>query len=184
MISQHAKLGIFFILSSFLSFVFVYYVFINTMPFNPMVTSPTSQMKLTGILPQGWAFFTKSPREPNFIFYKVRNNKLELQGINNFSFTNWLGFSRKARIIGAEGGAIVSQALEYEWQKIKIDINKQMICCDTTEQIKILNQKPSSRFFCGEYIIQKNTTVPWAWSKSDNVIMPSEYIKVNVLCAP
>jgi antimicrobial peptide system SdpA family protein len=178
------KLGLFFIFSIFISFLFVYYIFINAMPFNPLVSSPQSQTKLVGILPQGWAFFTKSPRDPNFIIYKFENNKLVSQGISNISYYNYFGVSRKSRIIAAEGGSLISQTLDYKWTKIDKDISEYLICCDSTSQIKVLNSKTTNKYYCGDYIIQKIVIVPWAWSNIKNIIMPSEYIKVKVVCAP
>jgi uracil-DNA glycosylase len=53
-------------------------------------------------------------REQVYICYKVENGKYKQVSIKNFSAENYLGFSRKARVIGYETSQILEKIFKEQ----------------------------------------------------------------------
>ena len=103
-------LGIFWTISIFVTIISGIKVNIVQLPIS--ITK-----KVSIFLPQGWGFFTKSPKEAEASIYKINtNNTLTLISINNASYLNHFGLSRKARKIGFEISQILKEIPDSSWQ--------------------------------------------------------------------
>lgn len=165
-------------------------IFYFTIESNPVKYNNKIENQLFSFVPQGWAFFTRSPREAQITIYKKDKNA------NNFIIIN----QRHAHYSNLFGLIRRPSKLLGELQMIKRQIPKEHYV-DTTfsyQTLKIIDDKElinslsletcENRFYgsdlCGEYIIVFQKPVPWAWSKNiRNVKMPCKMIKVKILCA-
>ncbi|PWB25858.1 SdpA family antimicrobial peptide system protein [Flavobacterium sp. HTF] len=114
------------------------------------------------VLPQGWGFFTKNPRDFVLRIYKIRNGKLEEMDISNQSLKNRLGFSRSARIIGYEMSIIAEKVKNNDWKQnstgnIYDNINDKMIVINTDFSFKHVTK--------GNYLLKLYRPIPYMWAK-------------------
>jgi antimicrobial peptide system SdpA family protein len=137
--------------------------------FNSDNTFNINTQTLGQISPQGYAFFTKNPKEPQVFIYKVNeNNKLTNICPNSSSVKMFFGLSRRNTRLSYDFTEILSKL--NNWEPIdKIDkfyITK--IDTFILSSNDITNHK-------GKYLIVKEDRIPWAWSK--NLISPKKSFK-------
>lgn len=130
------------------------------------------------LLPQGWGFFTKSPREPQVAMYKIDNGKPQLVDYNNMSYKNLFGFSRVARIKGYELSIILEKVPKNKYVKGKITDIDQIL---KLEPIQLMPDEMINFTEKGTYIIRISNPIPWAWSNSNQENnVPGSFVKINV----
>lgn len=156
---------------------------VSALPFNPLTGSKIDAMEYNVLLPQGWAFFTRNPREEQYYVYKEEGKKLVPLLYTNSSYKNAFGFTRKVRIRGVEMGGLVSQLEQMEWLKCEDGILSECVIENQDYEAIILANNANHPTFCGNLWIEKKPLVPWAWSRAEQAVnMPSEFIKINVSC--
>ncbi len=123
------------------------------------------------ITPQGYAFFTRSPKEPQFIFYYEQNNSLiRLNEKSSISIKGFFGLNRDNRRNSLFLGKIISN--RNKWSILKN--NKSMLNSNYNDTMRV-----DKKFLLkkGTYYILKYETIPWAWSR--NLTKPKgKYIKI------
>ncbi|ASE63002.1 MULTISPECIES: SdpA family antimicrobial peptide system protein [Chryseobacterium] len=144
-----------------------------------VVVSYNCQQFVSLILPQGWGFFTKNPRDPLLEVYKVeRNGTIIKVTLHNLSFNNDLGLSRRARMIGYESAQITNSIPANYWKKdIYSNLNRL-----SKNNIYLYNTKAKSKHFNdGLYLFITYKTVPFAWAKQHQEgNNPINYTFVNI----
>ena len=156
---------------------------ISSLPFNPLTKSKVESMRYSVILPQGWAFFTRSPREDQYYAYKMTDGVLNPILYTNSSYKNAFGFSRGVRVRGVEMGGLMEQLKDKSWIECPDGILGE--CIAKSDSIKTIpvNNKAQHPTFCGEVWLERKPIVPWAWSKAETPVnMPSEFIKIQISC--
>lgn len=134
---------------------------------------------LSIIFPQGWGFFTKSPREPMLEVYRVdQRNNMELVTLKNQSSSNFFGLSRRGRMIGYESSMIASQISQNLW-KDEIMKNKFKLPKDTIIQIK----KGDGKYFQrGIYLLVSYKIIPFIWAnENQEANNPIKYTFIKVI---
>ena len=153
----------------------------SSLPYNPISLSKKSRTNLAVLIPQGWAFFTRDPREATVVIYRVHQNELELAIPPNASGINLFGALRTTRAMGIEMGALSTQIKEEQWQSCEQSI-KHCFRQNEVAAVPVIN-KAYRPTFCGEYYLTMEEPVPWAWSGSFSQIeMPCKFVKINALC--
>ncbi len=126
------------------------------------------------IIPQGWGFFTRDPKEPQYLIFDKDGTKLSK---SNSEPSNLFGISRKNRLMNIELSLIMSKIKESSWSDYKegkFDFNSTIIS-DTIS----INFNPSS--LKGHFFIAQQERLPWAWAKSNNkIVMPYKYARIYV----
>jgi antimicrobial peptide system SdpA family protein len=109
----------------FLTFVvFVFFIFKNSLGYNIQSSSYQKIIFLSKISPQGWGFFTKTPRDPNVHIFVVRDGKISKRILyQNFTSNNLLGFTRKNRMIAFEISQILMRSKNIQWQNYTKNIS-------------------------------------------------------------
>jgi len=152
---------------------------LGALPEDAFGVSNYSRNVVRTLLPEGWAFFTRNPRERVDHLYEVRANG-ELVAGNPADERSLLGFDRKPRLRSAELAGLVSKVPESAWISCRASLNECLRQESPELQISITMNVPA---FCGRAVIQSRTPVPWAWRKSyDSIHMPSRFVRVNVDC--
>lgn len=117
------------------------------------------------LLQQGWAFFTRDPREPSFNLYEVdsNNNIIKNKMIKpNTHYSNLFGISRKSRSMGQELSFILSSVNHNYWRTASF---VDEISLKDHSLIRISN--PSIKYFKGKYIVIKEKRVPWVYYRNN-----------------
>jgi antimicrobial peptide system SdpA family protein len=156
----------------------------RSLPHNP-VRLPVGTVVLQFIgatAPQGWAFFTRNPREPTTLMYRrAPDGQWKKASIGPTSRPAYLfGLDRSAR----------AQALEMGWIFQNMTFEEWVPCDEIPEQClqrfqiqhSITNEIPSPTL-CGAIGFARVPPVPWAWRRSlETITMPSKVVAVQMSC--
>jgi antimicrobial peptide system SdpA family protein len=125
--------------------------------------STTTKMWNRYVLPEGWSFFTKSPRGEEFSIYKIEGNELKPAMGNAFSIKYLFGFSRKQRTITTDLTLIYTEIADsLVWKEISQfppDMNGYIEKSFASYQYNF--QNPSLKE--GKYILLRREITPWAY---------------------
>jgi antimicrobial peptide system SdpA family protein len=157
-------------------------VFFAAIPDSPMRPSLKEKVGLLTVLPEGWGFFTRSPREES-IFALGRSDA----GWQELNFTatsarNWGGFLRVSRVQGVELSALTEGLKEEDWTSHPDPFARDAdLSAITRREVK---NPAVVKTMCGEILLERRSPVPWAWSRSERPIrMPAKYVLLAVDCA-
>jgi antimicrobial peptide system SdpA family protein len=133
-------------------------------------------------LPEGWAFFTRNPREDRYIVYRLATGGSWIDtnlGPHNRP-RNAFGLNRKSRAQGVEIGLLLVSIHDDEWLACR---KSPAICLATTPVSKDFKDISPIPTLCGEIGVVMQPPVPWAWSSLPRpVTMPSKVVRVRVHC--
>ena len=168
------KNKIYFFVVTFISFNFCVYLFFNSLDYN-VNTNENHKRIITYCFPQGWGFFTKSPRESKIDVYKKKKKKWEKITFKNASKENVFGFSRKSRIVFMETMIINQKIKEKDWKEYKgienLNIPTEIFEIDNANLNYLKNE---------EFILIKSKTLPWSWKADlDKKFIPYQIIHIK-----
>lgn len=130
---------------------------------------PTEVKRYSAVLlPQGWAFFTKSARDPVFETYKLdeEGNPSEKISINNVDKKNLFGISRYSRRLSYESSIMISEGTNLDWKKIKGDTFPVVSSIPVSH---VFNENNAVKNLeSGKYIISRSEPIPWSWHADFN----------------
>ncbi|MEB7399869.1 SdpA family antimicrobial peptide system protein [Staphylococcus epidermidis] len=167
----------------FISLFLVYFLIffssiLSIMPNNPIKDkTQVINASVFRVLPQGWAFYSRSPRDNT---YRVINTKTGERATQfpNASPNNYFGLSRYGRSQGVEVGRLISKINEKKWKDTTgnpIKFGRKM------KKIKVVNDQLNPKVK-GDIIIYYSDPIPWNWAKtfSKNNYMHSKVIRLEV----
>lgn len=132
-------------------------IFASSIGATVISTSFSNSYHVGLLFPEGWGFFTRSPREFQYELYHLnRDSSLELTSIKNNAFSNALGFSRKSRRLNLEFQRLLSKLpdsvfVSGEHWSVR------------SYQIK-LSEIPSVLYISpGQYVVKRYLITPWSW---------------------
>lgn len=150
---------------------------------------PYSSVRLPGanavnrlvLAPQGWAFFTRSPREARQLAYgRGREGWKNATKGPHAQLRNALGLDRGSRAQGVEIALLMSAAGAGEWQGCEGAV---LGCLDTVPRGPAVRNGSPNPSLCGTVAIVNRPPVPWAWVRSpEPVEMPSRILPLEVSC--
>jgi len=167
------------------SLVIIFYVLVISLPYNPAyrLFSNLNVVEVKRLLPEGFGFFTRDPRENKMVFYRIENGIFHKFMDKDSKAIEALYFSRKVRAINLEAGTIyeslVGNANWYECNNITRDK------CFLDEKVPLVEIQNSTKhaLICGDFIVQIYETLPWAWSSSfSQELMPSNVVRLKIAC--
>jgi antimicrobial peptide system SdpA family protein len=174
------KTKCYFLLNLIISVLFIFTVFINSIGYNLLTFNKKWAFELQFLFPQGWAFFTKDPRDEQTTLYKIKNKELFELNMKNGATNALFGISRRNRIMLIELAQVVNQIDTINWKAIT---SKEALLTfsDTAKAIEIVNFVNHSNLN-GDYLIIKQKPLPWSWRENrDNLFMPAKVIKVKLI---
>lgn len=143
-----------------------------------VIISKNNQQTISNLLPQGWGFFTKDPRDPLLEVYKINSkNELERVTLLNFDSQTYYGLSRKARFLGCESSEVTGSLKKYKWStdiySNIYNLKKGVVAKYNEKKLKYLKK--------GSYLFLTYKIVPFAWIKNgQEKFNPISYIHVNI----
>ena len=153
----------------------------GSMPQNPLPYSMKLQQNVTLLFPQGWAFFTRDPREATERIYRRTPAGLREVSYACSSRRNLFGIRRDARAVHVELVHLLSRAPMQLWRRCEGSAAR---CAAEVREppISLGNGTPLQRL-CGDLIIVRRPPVPWAWSGARRRIdMPGTVLSLRVRC--
>lgn len=166
----------FYSISIFIFATITYLIFYSSIDYN--VNTPNYKVRrlINELSPQGWGFFTKSPREEMTDMYRVENGKAYKCLFENAHYTNLFGLSRKARKLGMEVAIIEEEIPDSSWVKTEGIANFEI-----PQQTIAIHGKYLHYFNTGEYVLVKRSIIPWAWYNTANPNkVPCKVAKVKI----
>jgi antimicrobial peptide system SdpA family protein len=147
---------------------------------NPIRMNYKSSHSIRMLFPQGWAFFTKSPRDENIQIYQLVNGKLEVMpGQRQATFEHLMGVKRDARAMSVEYATMLYDIPPTKWVKCEVNPSE-FIKKHPMAAVKVKNKTPLALLHGDIYLISQ-ATVPWAWAKfAKNVTLPSNILHLNI----
>jgi antimicrobial peptide system SdpA family protein len=145
---------------------------------------PSSSIRLVqlSLLPQGWSFFTRDPREPTDVVYRMTGTGLEALTFANTSQRSLFGLSRRARVHDAELMALLAPVMQSTWKPCDVD----PAGCGARYSgapLEVANWAPT-RMICGDIVVVRSRPVPWAWRRArDRLHMDSRLVRMRVDCS-
>lgn len=162
------------------------FVAIISIPHNPLsrfFSNRKTVLISKSVLPEGFSFFTRNPKEPTLHLYKLVAGKLQRLPQNNAHYKNAFGIIRKTRSENVELGSILSTLNGRKWGRcvnLSVDdcISSSVIIPKYT--ISNLNEEPQ---LCGDFVIQNVEAMPYAWNSfKKKIYMPYEIIEIKIIC--
>jgi antimicrobial peptide system SdpA family protein len=154
-------------------------VLINSVPEHAVGTSSITRDVVKAFLPEGWAFFTRNPREATERFFAelpggqlVPGSPADTRGIPSPS--------RAERVRSIEIAMLLSQVPKDAWKACSDSLE---ICLAHQPERHDVAVRMNACSYQGPAVVQRVTPVPWAWRASyENVHMPSAVVRLNVTC--
>jgi antimicrobial peptide system SdpA family protein len=156
---------------------FYSFAFLAAWELNPISFSAQSAKIIYTLLPEGWGFFTRSPRENQIKVYRSAQGRYVLINKSNAEPEYLFGLSRVSRRINIELGQVFTQIADSSWTDCK---SSEFTDCSGVNRVQVTNRfdEPLCR---GEYTLISAPPIPWAWSRAYNKIrMPYSIIIVDV----
>ena len=162
------------------AFLLVIYVLHAALPAT-VISLPGQDTRLVStFMPEGWAFFTKSPRSVSPVVYRYEpaGTWRDVTAGPIAEVTDVMGLDRMSRSQGTELAMIVRLVPEDAWldcQQLPTD------CLSRTTAARTLPNLSNHHSVCGEIGIVAQEVLPWAWRETP-VVMPSKIVRVKVTC--
>lgn len=158
------------------------FVLTGTVVESPLRAPAKQRQQIISWTPQGWAFFTRSPRTPVLRVYRRVEGAWRNASISNASYQNLFGVSRRARAINAELGAISVKIPRRGWTPCAESLSACAATVSLSEPTRVTNPSLHPEL-CGNLMLEQRPLVPWAWSASrERIFMPGLVAFVLVEC--
>jgi antimicrobial peptide system SdpA family protein len=133
--------------------------------FNPLSIDYEQQVQIRTLIPQGWAFFTRSSREKVLLFYKKEADNWVLVNSSSATYTKLFGLSRLSRRQNIEFGSLAAQLNGVKnWKNCENNLPNTCI----SDSTNVLLTKYKNAVIKGEYLARLTEPVPWAWRSMMN----------------
>lgn len=139
-----------------------------------------AKLSVLTLLPQGWAFFTRNPREPTLEAWAQARGGWQLLPLNVSGTTELLGFRRTLRLRTMELGSLASSLQPEDWKVCSGSING-CVAAGTLSSVTRIVNRSSARQLCGPLVLAIREPQPWAW-RSRAVSMPARATRVDAEC--
>lgn len=155
--------------------IVIFFVTISSIPYNPF--SVRYHTRIYKLIPEGFGFFTKNPREQSRFIYKLNQfGKYDLISCRGSELTNVFGLFRNGRKRNVEMASILAQIQDSAW--ISGNLQKFDIQCDG-KLINICNPIIAPEFI-GDFIIVMQDRTPWPWANNTQFVMPYKKIRCRI----
>jgi antimicrobial peptide system SdpA family protein len=160
--------------------LFAAYVLHAALPAAPFQLPFVQKRLIQTVLPEGWAFFTLSPRSPDVVVFGAGPGGTWHQlTLNAHSGSGTLlGLNRRNRSQGTEVASVANQVPPEVWSECD---RAPLDCLNTLTPQRTVPNTAIQKTLCGELGLIMQEVLPWAW-RDLPANMPSKVVRVVVTC--
>jgi antimicrobial peptide system SdpA family protein len=152
------------------------------MPSSPLSVTFDARTQYFLLSPQGWSFFTRSPREEVLRAYTLTESGLKRATFTHADARNWFGLRKAARGEFRELGVLVTSVRPQAWQPCNTSV---AACVESTKQLDFVRLENTTwvQNYCGRIVVERRQPLPWAWAKfRHKTAMPGHIIALSIHC--
>ena len=182
-LQRSTSLGVLALVQCGLLAAFAITVAVAAMPFNTLNLSDDLRSTVMSLIPEGWGFFTKNPRDPEIQVAVLHNGRLEkLNIVSSFEAKYAFGFNRLSRAQGLELDNLLGQLQTSGlWHDCQQNVSD---CAQTLQVQKRLVNSAQFPTLCGDLVLYQSRPIPWAYRNIKPTLnMPSRQTRVEVVCS-
>jgi antimicrobial peptide system SdpA family protein len=149
---------------------------------NPIRLSSPVRAHLLAIAPEGWAFFTRDPREPRVnVLHRDSHGRWCEEDWQDAAWRNGLGLTRGGRILNLALSSAIGRVPMERW----VPCQKDPLACaekSKTLELKVRSAHPAEAYLPvgEELVVYVAPPVPWSWSRSrPRVAMPGRILRLR-----
>lgn len=157
------------------------YVVHAAIPPNALTLPGEKRLRVNAIVPEGWAFFTKTPRTPEVLVFQRRAD-MTWRDVHaaRLSEAGWLNLSRNARAQGVEIGLLLHGVPNDAWVACDEAVQGCLAGAPLSRTVRNVVAKPT---VCGDVVFAQRKRVPWSFRRSTTPDdMPSIVVRLDVSC--
>jgi Sporulation delaying protein SdpA len=141
------------------SLSFALLIFVSSIPKSVLSMNMLLKANVQLAVPQGWSFFTKSPRDSFIDLYEIsQNGQVKKVDARYSSPTSWYGLTRKGAFIQLQTSIIEKELARIKW----IDPTQ----LDTPRYANYYNYSKINLLKGDRYAMVQTTPVPYSWRNS------------------
>jgi antimicrobial peptide system SdpA family protein len=177
--NQHA-VGAYAVLLVCCALTAVLYIGKPALPYNPISLPFEESLNTLLWAPQGWGFFTRSPREERLTAYQFVDGRWRNpMRVPHALPRNVFGLNRVSRSQSVEMGLLL-YAAKQEWKSCADPL---MECLDHAPPPQAIRNPCGAPAICGAIVVVQRQPIPWAWLKAPkHVEMPTRLLSLDVRC--
>jgi antimicrobial peptide system SdpA family protein len=158
----------------------VAYVLHAALPASPFDLPGPDAKSLRALAPQGWAFFTKSPRsESPRVYRRTPNGEWRDATAGPLASPgDLMGLDRMARSQGTELAILIAALPPRAWLECERTPTQ---CLSQAPLAGVVVNRSNHHSVCGEVGFVVQEVLPWAWRDAPTT-MPSKVLRVRVTC--
>ncbi|MCY0955243.1 SdpA family antimicrobial peptide system protein [Streptomyces sp. H27-S2] len=142
------------------------YIAQSFLPHNvlPLPAQADARKAAAVVAPQGWAFFTKSAKDPQYAPYRLIDGGWKSVALTPHSRpSNFFGFDRAPRSQGIEIALLLHQE-DIKWSACESSAPvADCLARSTAEAVNTVTNPSPSPSLCGRAAVAEMRPVPWAW---------------------
>ena len=154
-----------------------FFVSSASLPPNPLSPSKRTALRISQLMPEGWNFFTRDPREERVYIYEVCESAIvPLRTWPNKAVRNWFGIKRTARAVGTDYGMVLSNVPDSLWHSCDENTFKKIPISKLRSTSGFKTRYPDAdkgHFLFGELVFVKKNIAPWSWFRYGNLGNPT-----------
>lgn len=128
------------------------------------------------VLPEGWSFFTKSPRDAFVVAYDENGDEV---GTAPNAQPKWaFGLNRTSRLGGIDVDRVMRKLDQAAWQRC--DLGVDLAACAAKLKARTVEITDQPHSLCGDVTLAKVQPTPWAFRGTDSPI--EEVAVVRIQC--
>lgn len=155
------------------------------LPYSPIRLPYQEEVRAQLFLPEGWAFFTKSPREERAHLFERGPGGWRSASLAPIAMPrNVFGLDRAPRAQSVELGLLLTRpdVKAAKWSGPCRQDPMERCLDGVAPAARFKNPSPRPTL-CGQVGIVRQAPVPWAWNLSGRkVVMPSHVLRLEVSC--
>jgi len=158
----------------------VAYVLHAALPASPFTLPGPPARTVRALVPQGWAFFTKSPRSRSAeVFqHQADGSWRDLTAGPRARPGQLMGLDRLGRAQGTEVAMLLAVVPAESWRACE---RAPTDCLSAAAVAHTIRNRSSHHSVCGEVGLVIQDVLPWAWRDAPTT-MPSKVLRVRVQC--
>jgi antimicrobial peptide system SdpA family protein len=156
----------------------VFWVAISALPYSPLSPGLRAERGTRLVMPEGWGFFTRNPREKDLIVARRDTHGAWRLEPPHASASHWFGLDRTSRVLPIEANQILGAVKG----KFSPCTNGWQSCLEAA-QVYVAPRDDRRPYLCGDAALVRRAPVAWAWQHLlEPERMPTDVFRFQVRC--